>query len=458
MSINLDFSEFQNHSIDDWINSATKNLKGLDLNKLLTKDSHFGYLTKGIYFKNSKKISDINEILSLNVNISNSETENINILNINELTNKSVNPDDEIALSIWKINDLINQNSKIENIEINLSVGSNFLIEIAKFRALKYLIIKYSNFIGVIFKFNIVAKSCDWNKSNLDKENNILRMSAEALSAKIGGANLYSYQNFDLNNKNDFSNRISSNIQNLIDYESNVNHINNSADGSYSIEEMTFEIAENSWIKFQELMKLDLNQIKNQYSILSNEFKSTNNQNLETRKRVLVGVNKYPNSTETINFDTLGRNEFENIRIKANEIKNKLNQKPEIYILNIGSLSDYKARNEFVTDFYKVGGFEIKQSNGQELVEDALNLINVIDTKIIIICSSDKIYDEILIPLLNGIKSSQPEKYIILAGNVGDNLEKLKQIGLDDYIFKKNNIKEKLNLALEVFAKIEELN
>lgn len=466
MSIKLDFLEFPIPTFEKWIEVATKNLKSLDLNKVLSKDSLNGFNTKGFYSKNDNKILDINQVLSsqksfnsknaipfelIEVLKSNFNNDiNLVSLELNELTNTTLNPKDEICLALILASRLFDKFENELNMELKVYVGSNFLIEIAKFRALRYLLIKMANLNNTELKLNVIAESTIWNKSVLDKENNILRMTAEALSSKLGGAYEYTFNNFDFNSENEFSTRISQNIMNVINYESSVGKLDNSADGSYFIEETTYQIAKDSWNEFQRINDFSPEKLLIHFAFEVDKKEESISGELSYRKRVLVGVNKYPNSTEKVTFESPFNNDFEIIRKQVEDFEIKYNLKAEIFILNFGLLSDYKARNEFASDFYKVGGFSVIQSSAQELVEDSINLVNMLDSKIIVICSSDKIYDEILIPLISGIKSISPNKYLVLAGNPCDKLEKLKEIGLDDFIFIKSSIIDKIEFAIDL--------
>jgi methylmalonyl-CoA mutase cobalamin-binding subunit len=473
MSIKLDFLEFPIPSYEKWVDVASKNLKEIDLNKILSKDSLNGYKTKGFYTKNDNKIPDINQVLESQKSYDNKNSipvEIIDALNsrfpsdsnsytieLNNLTNTTLNPKNEISIALIIASKLFNKFENKLNLELIISVGSNFLIEIAKFRALRYLLIKLANLNKTEFSLNIIAESTIWNKSVLDKENNILRMTAEALSSKLGGANDYTFNNFDFNSEHEFSSRISKNILNVINYESSVGKLDNSADGSYYLEEMTYQIAKDSWIEFQKISEFSPEKTLMYFAFEVDKKEESISEELSNRKRVLVGVNKYPNTVESVTFESLFNNDFEIVKKQVEDFEIKFNSKAEIFILNFGLLSDYKARSEFASDFYKVGGFTILQSSAQELVEDSVNLVNMLDSKIIVICSSDKIYDEILIPLITGIKSSSQNKYLVLAGNPADKLEKLKDIGLDDFIFVKSNIIDKLEFALVLLQNEKEL-
>jgi methylmalonyl-CoA mutase len=71
------------------------------------------------------------------------------------------------------------------------------------------------------------------------------------MSAAVGGANVLCLNNNDQTDKlsNDFFNRISVNIQNLLKHESHFDKVTDIAAGSYYIESITNQIVEKVWQK-----------------------------------------------------------------------------------------------------------------------------------------------------------------------------------------------------------------
>ena len=62
------------------------------------------------------------------------------------------------------------------------------------------------------------------------------------------------------------------------------------------------------------------------------------------------------------------------------------------------------------------------------------------DSKIIVICSTDDTYPEIVPELAKTIKSANPNKFIVLAGYPTDYIEQFKEAGVDEFIHIKANL------------------
>jgi len=139
--------------------------------------------------------------------------------------------------------------------QFNLGIGTNYFFEIAKIRAIRILW-------NTILEQYKVANSAMYIHSETnrteegqeDKNYDILRNTTRAMSAIIGGCNSLSVCPHDNSEANqDFSNRIARNIQHILKEEAFFGKVNNPADGSYYIEELTTEIAAKSWKVFQEI-------------------------------------------------------------------------------------------------------------------------------------------------------------------------------------------------------------
>lgn len=142
---------------------------------------------------------------------------------------------------------------------------------------------------------------------------------------------------------------------------------------------------------------------------------------------------------------------FEELRDKAIQYKNKNGSLPTAYLANIGTVKEYKARAEFAKGFFEVGGFEIIYSNGfsstDEAVESALNS----KSSIVIICSTDDKYKEVVPEFAEKLKSKNKNIQIILAGYPKDKIEEYKKVGVDDFIFMGAEVMKILN---SLYAKI----
>jgi methylmalonyl-CoA mutase len=213
----------------------------------------------------------------------------------------------ELAFSIAHLNEYLNiASSSITTIHLNVSVGGDFFMEIAKLRALRKLINFLLNEYKLTANIHIHAQTTSINKSVVDSYNNMLRSTTEAMSASIGGANSIAVLPFDLefNPQNDFSSRMARNQQLILKDESYLNKVADMAAGSYYIETLTETLCEKSWEQFKVIESKGgiLASLKSNYiqESISKDAEALIKQ-FKEGKLVLVGVNKFQNKNEGVN-------------------------------------------------------------------------------------------------------------------------------------------------------------
>jgi len=264
------------------------------------------YFTSGIYDINEWKA--MKEIL---VKVQKFPSFKTFIINGNIFHNAGANVAQEVsftlASAIETIDRISNQNIDllviIKNIEFSISIGTNYFVEIAKIRSLKFLWNKILLEGYGLAQENIppptvhCVTSSFFNSSN-SPHTNILRATTEAMSAIIGGCDSLSVRAFDetYQESDEFSSRIARNISTILREESYLDKVIDPSSGSYLIENLTFEIAENSFKLLKEV------EIKGgiveafKHNFIQNEIKrSVENQRNElfSHKKIMVGVNKF---------------------------------------------------------------------------------------------------------------------------------------------------------------------
>ena len=143
-----------------------------------------------------------------------------------------------------------------------------------------------------------------WAESNayyLDSEsfnNNLIRLSSQAMSAVLGNSDWVSLSlQAAGKNQKQFAARMSRNIQLILKHESHLDKVDDLVRGAYYIESLSSQFMESSWEHFlamekkgsllQELAKTDF----------WKEIEEAKNSRLEayqSGKKIMVGVNKYP--------------------------------------------------------------------------------------------------------------------------------------------------------------------
>jgi methylmalonyl-CoA mutase len=225
--------------------------------------------------------------------------------------NSGANVTQEIAYTLASFIETIDQLSKqnfslteiVQNIEFSISIGTNYFVEIAKIRALKFLFKKvlqsgYGLNKVEHFACLVHCKTSSFYSASITPHTNILRATSQSMAAIIGGCDALTVEQFDKNIKqeNDFSKRVSRNISHILKEESYFDKVIDPSAGSYFIENLTYEIAEQA---LQLMMKIEkkggiIEAFKINY--IQNEIKRNFEEkegNLASGKDIMVGVNKY---------------------------------------------------------------------------------------------------------------------------------------------------------------------
>jgi methylmalonyl-CoA mutase len=147
---------------------------------------------------------------------------------------------------------------------------------------------------------------------------------------------------------------------------------------------------------------------------------------------------------------------FEELRLQALSYKDKKGSFPRVFLANIGSINQYKARVDFCLDAFLVGGFEPIIGEGYSDALTAAKAALDCESKLIVICSSDDLYPNFVPPFVEHIKKHNSSIQIILAGYPVENIEQFRSAGVDEFIHLKSNIYElmtKLHNELNILEK-----
>ena len=355
-----------------------------------------------------------------------------------------------------------------KNIKFNFGISSNYFMEIAKFRAARWLwaeIVKaYAPACDCACKMLAHAQTSAWNMTIFDAHVNLLRTQTEAMSAAIAGVDSITVRPFDQTYQasDDFSERIARNQQLLLKEESHFDKVVDPSAGSYYVEVLTNSVADVAWKLF-----LDVEE-KGGFAALANAGeiqKSVNasnearHKNVATRREVLLGSNQYPNFTEVaaekiqesascccgghcgeatitaLDFSR-GASEFEALRLATE----KSGKTPKVFMLTIGNLVMRLARSQFSANFFACAGYKIIDNLGFETVEAGVEAAVKAGAEIVVLCSSDDEY-----------ATFAPEAYKALAGRAEfvvagapACMEDLKAVGIEQFVNVKSNVLETL--------------
>lgn len=141
------------------------------------------------------------------------------------------------------------------SLEVSLAVSSSYFLEIAKFRAARWLFHQLGVAYGATATPTIHASSARWNKTIYDAHNNLLRGTVEAMAAASGGADSITVARFDevYAKPNEVSAHLSRNTSLILRDEAHLGKVIDAASGSYFLESLTESIANQAWKCFQHL-------------------------------------------------------------------------------------------------------------------------------------------------------------------------------------------------------------
>lgn len=184
--------------------------------------------------------------------------------------------------------------TKTPSTTIEVGIGSQFLVEIAKFRAIRILL--HNNF-GITPY--ILAKTGFVNKSLKDPYTNLLRQTTEVASAAIGGADgilTMPYDAWSDKGSSEFTERMAKNISLMLQEESFLDKVIDAASGSYAIDYLTEQIIEKATtlagtIRYEGIRQTIVDNVENTAKRRVATYKD--------EKAILIGINKYENPDKT---------------------------------------------------------------------------------------------------------------------------------------------------------------
>lgn len=391
------------------------------------------------------------------------------------------------------------------------SIGTDFFMAIAKFRAARILwsrIVAASGGSKEAQKVRLHARTSTWARTSLDPHVNMLRGTTEAFAAIAGGCDSLHVAAFDeiVREPDEFSRRIARNTQLILRDECHFDQVIDPAGGSYYVETLTSQLAEKAWELFREIEGLG-GMAK---AVLAGEPQKKVNataakkaEAIAQRRNAIIGVNVYANPSEispekqdfppsqaantppqlqpgsplptgtgkvfeeAVQAALEGATVAELLSVlpssgepakaerlparRASEPFERLRAavdaagKPTVFLANMGPVRQHKARADFATGFFQAGGFAVGENRGfktpNEAIEAALNS----KAPIVVICSTDDTYPELVPPIASLIKASRPKTIVVVAGYPKELIEPFKAAGVDEFIHIRANCLETLS-------------
>ncbi len=350
-------------------------------------------------------------------------------------------------------------------IKFNMGISTVYFMEIAKFRAARELwalIVKQFNPANdYSCMMNVNAETSCFNMTMYDSYVNLLRSQTEAMSAALACVDSIVVTPFDAPYKksDDFSERIARNQQILLKEESHLDKVVDPAGGSYYVEMLTKNLAEQGWKLFLDVEDKGGFKAALESGDIINAVNATAKERFDKvakRREQLLGTNQFPNFTEkaadkadareaccchcgcnheenegavTLNTKRLAE-QFEEVRLATEHAANT----PKVFMLTIGNLAMRLARAQFSDNFFACAGYELIDNNGFKTVKEGMDAAMEKKADVVVLCSSDDEYAA-LIP--EAVKELDGRAELVLAGPETD---EFKAMGITNFINVRTNV------------------
>ena len=353
-------------------------------------------------------------------------------------------------------------------VRFTFAVTSNYFMEIAKFRAARMLwanIVKgYNPEKECSCKMFAHAVTSTWNQTAYDPYVNMLRGTTEAMSATLGGVHSLEVLPFDyaFEQPTEFSKRIARNVELLLKHESHFDQVIDPAGGSYYIENLTKNIAEQAWKLFLEVEDKGGYVEAYKAGFIVEKVKASaaaKDKNIATRREILLGANQYPNFTEVADAavvaETVTRPEaegnvltpyrgamaFEAMRLGVD----RSGKEPKAFMLTCGSLAMARARAQFSCNFFACAGIRVQDNTFFHSVEEGVAAALEAKADIVVVCASDDDYAEVA----PKVKELLGGKAILVVAGAPACTPELEAQGINNFINVKSNVLETLKFYLK---------
>ncbi|MGE2726738.1 methylmalonyl-CoA mutase small subunit [Mycolicibacterium pulveris] len=262
----------------------------------------------------------------------------------------------------------------LRQISFRLAADDDQFMTIAKMRAARLLWARVAEVIGAptgaatlhaVTSLPMMAKRDPWV--------NMLRTTLAAFAAGVGGADTVQVHPFDVaidggfpGTAASFARRIARNTQLLLIEESHVGRVLDPAGGSWHVEDLTEQLAEQAWKQFQDIESRGGFQAARDYVVEQiAEVAERRAADIAHRRTAITGVNEFPNLAEPplppgealpgVARYAAG---FEALRDRSDAFLERTGARPQVQLLPLGPLAEHNIRTTFATNLLAAGGIE----------------------------------------------------------------------------------------------------
>ena len=315
---------------------------------------------------------------------------------------------------------------------------------------------------------------------------NLLRVTAAAFAAGVGGADSVTTAAFDAEwgEPDELGRRMARNTQLLLQEESNVGRVVDPAGGSWYVESLTAQIAEAAWSLFGELEAAGgLPGVLLDGSLAARiaEVRTARLARIATRKDPITGVSEFADLDEaplvrTAAADPSGSSggppdgatlceplprvrwaePFEQLRDAADAHLAAAGTRPTVFLVNLGPVAVHTARATFAKNFFEAGGIaavtsERGATTGFDDPAEAVADATAAGAQLVCLCSSDAVYAERAVEFARALRDAGMSA-VHLAGNPGDRRDAETEAGVTEFIHLGVDVLDVLTRAHELLG------
>ncbi len=303
----------------------------------------------------------------------------------------------------------------LRQVSFRLAADDDQFLTIAKVRALRRLWARVAEVLGEPDSGAAVvhAETSLPMMTQRDPWVNMLRTTLAAFGAGVGGADTVLVFPFDVAIKGgfpgmatSFARRMARNIQLLLLEESHVGRILDPAGGSWFVEDLTDQLANQAWQCFQTVEQrggfVDAGDyITEQIA----EIAARRTDDVAHRKTAITGVNEYPNLTEPplpqpdSSYSPLAAGkliryaaQFEALRDRSDAYLARTDSRPQALLLPLGPLAEHNVRTTFASNLLASGGIEAVNPGTVDAEGVAKAVADAGTPTVAVICATDSRY------------------------------------------------------------------
>jgi methylmalonyl-CoA mutase len=237
---------------------------------------------------------------------------------------------------------------------------------------------------------------------------NMLRTTLAAFSAGVGGADTVLVQPFDSairdgfpGTSRTFARRMARNTQLLLLEESHIGRVLDPAGGSWFVEDLTQQLAEQAWRHFQDVeSRGGFPEARDYIAERVAEVAARRAEDIAHRRTAVTGVNEFPNLAEVplpppqdspATVAPYGQG-FEVLRDRSDAFLARTGARPRVLLLPLGPLAEHNIRTTFAVNLLASGGIEAVNPGPVDVAGVPTAVSEAATPQVAVICGTDARY------------------------------------------------------------------